>query len=144
MFAEFFTALRLKRKSSAFYDEDEGDDPFSDDDEGPPENVDGFILPQDAESMTFYSAEWRRKSLFHATRGSIGLAWSIFSLRGTPNKENWPVSTLRTNNLTLFDTPIRTSTIYLTPTRLYSRKQVQWICAHFCQTYHPHRILFCP
>ncbi|KAH8094743.1 kinase-like protein [Cristinia sonorae] len=33
---------------------------------------------------------WHRTSLFNAERGSIGLAWSIFQVRGTPNEENWP------------------------------------------------------
>ena len=40
--------------------------------------------------------EWARDALFNAERGSIGLAWSIFKLRGTPNEVNWPVSTLST------------------------------------------------
>jgi len=34
-----------------------------------------------------------RASLFDATRGSIGLAWSIFRIRGTPTEEIWPAFT---------------------------------------------------
>ncbi|KAF9654126.1 kinase-like protein, partial [Thelephora ganbajun] len=33
---------------------------------------------------------WRRLPLFNADRGDIGLAWSIFKVRGTPNETNWP------------------------------------------------------
>jgi cyclin-dependent kinase 8/11 len=35
---------------------------------------------------------WHRLPLFDAERGDIGLAWSIFKVRGTPNETNWPVS----------------------------------------------------
>jgi len=36
---------------------------------------------------------WRRVPLFDPDRGDIGLAWSIFKVRGTPNELNWPVNT---------------------------------------------------
>lgn len=48
-----------------------------------------FIVP----NCTMISGSndiWRRQSLFDASRGSIGLAWSIFKLRGTPTEDNWP------------------------------------------------------
>jgi len=35
---------------------------------------------------------WHRLPLFNADRGDIGLAWSIFKVRGTPNEMNWPVN----------------------------------------------------
>jgi hypothetical protein len=35
---------------------------------------------------------WRRLPLFDPDRGDIGLAWSIFKVRGTPNETNWPVN----------------------------------------------------
>lgn len=88
--AHFFTPLKLQRKSYGYDDEGE-DDPDSDN-EGAMHNDSGYILPKDVDSITFRSAEWIRKPLFDAHRGSIGLAWSIFSLRGTPEKSNWPVS----------------------------------------------------
>ena len=37
-------------------------------------------------------AKWARETLFNGSRGEIGLAWSIFQIRGTPNEELWPVS----------------------------------------------------
>lgn len=36
--------------------------------------------------------KWSRVSLFDSSRGEIGLAWSIFRVRGTPDQTNWPVS----------------------------------------------------
>jgi hypothetical protein len=35
---------------------------------------------------------WRRLPLFDADRGDIGLAWSIFKVKGTPDDKNWPVN----------------------------------------------------
>jgi hypothetical protein len=34
---------------------------------------------------------WVRKPLFDASRGEIGLLWSIFRTLGTPNEGSWPV-----------------------------------------------------
>ena len=91
---DLFTLLRLTQQSS-------GDDSVSDesdlwsDGKGKTDEGWGYVLPADAESITFRSAAWERKSLFDARRGSIGLAWSIFKIRGTPNAQNWPVSSSR-------------------------------------------------
>ncbi|KAI9444611.1 kinase-like protein [Lactarius indigo] len=35
-------------------------------------------------------SQWERYSLFDGSRGDIGLAWSIFRIRGSPTSENWP------------------------------------------------------
>ena len=92
--AHFFTPLRLQRKSYGYdsppYNSDDED---SDMDEDSDTKVleSAYILPKDVDSITFRSADWIREPLFEAHKGSIGLAWSIFSLRGTPNAENWPV-----------------------------------------------------
>ncbi|KAJ7146425.1 kinase-like domain-containing protein [Mycena epipterygia] len=34
--------------------------------------------------------QWCRDTLFNGRRGEIGLAWSIFKIRGTPTDETWP------------------------------------------------------
>ncbi|KAJ6601102.1 CMGC/CDK protein kinase [Mycena vulgaris] len=34
--------------------------------------------------------QWCRDTLFNGRRGEIGLAWSIFKIRGTPTAETWP------------------------------------------------------
>ena len=47
-----------------------------------------FINPPISDSQR---GRWKRESLFDAERGSIGLAWSIFKARGTPNNINWSV-----------------------------------------------------
>ncbi|THH11047.1 hypothetical protein EW145_g898 [Phellinidium pouzarii] len=84
--AHFFTPIRLLRKS--YYDEDEDDLNASDEDAFP--DASGFVLPKDLGSITFRTAEWMRLPLFDGRQGSIGLVWSIFKLRGTPNSEIWP------------------------------------------------------
>lgn len=81
--AEFFTPLR-------FMSDDDPEDGSSDEEnEG-----DGRISSQPPfinwPSVGERGA-WVRESLFDAQRGSIGLAWSIFKVRGTANDENWPV-----------------------------------------------------
>ncbi|KIP03913.1 hypothetical protein PHLGIDRAFT_76821, partial [Phlebiopsis gigantea 11061_1 CR5-6] len=78
--AEFFTSLRL------IPDDD------SDDESG--NNLDSecpkpFIFPKNYE-LTGMRGSWARESLFDADRGSIGLAWSIFKIRGTPDETTWP------------------------------------------------------
>lgn len=81
--AEFFTSLRLHDR----YDDDEDpDDDFDEEQPKPP-----FIIPKSV-GVNDPDAEWTRDSLFDASRGSIGLAWSIFKTRGTPTQETWPVS----------------------------------------------------
>ncbi|KAF7290133.1 Lanosterol 14-alpha-demethylase [Mycena kentingensis (nom. inval.)] len=75
--AEMFTSLRAE------YDNDEpeayaliaGAQPDS-----PP-----FISRSPAEPV-----EWYHDTLFNGRRGEIGLAWSIFKIRGTPTDASWP------------------------------------------------------
>ncbi|KAJ7726365.1 kinase-like domain-containing protein [Mycena metata] len=61
--AEMFAALRLSP--------DYADDDLED--EGPSPDT-----------------RWARDTLFNGRRGEIGLAWSIFKVRGTPTRESWP------------------------------------------------------
>lgn len=42
---------------------------------------------------------WHRLPLFNADRGDIGLAWSIFKVRGTPNETNWPVNVVNPSHV---------------------------------------------
>jgi cell division cycle 2-like len=51
-----------------------------------------FDIPNALRREIDYRATWGRKTLFDGERGELGLAWSIFRLRGTPNEESWPVS----------------------------------------------------
>ncbi|THH13491.1 hypothetical protein EW146_g6721 [Bondarzewia mesenterica] len=81
MFAEFFTTLRTLV-----------DDDHSDSDEDVEEDrTKPFIV--DDSSYASACTEWERCPLFDSTRGDIGLAWSIFKTRGSPNEENWPTFT---------------------------------------------------
>ena len=73
LLAGLFTTLRL-------LDEDEDDETDAGEDRDKP-----FVFASCSQG------KWVRDSLFNASRGEIGLAWSIFRILGTPNEETWPV-----------------------------------------------------
>ncbi|KAG9313846.1 kinase-like protein [Chiua virens] len=99
--AEFFTSLRLQTDSDSD-DEDLALLNRADDGEsGSESNADSpraftpsptpFIIPRGNRPRPgIPTGRWTRTSLFDATRGEIGLAWSIFRVRGTPNESTWP------------------------------------------------------
>ena len=78
-FAEFFTTLHRRAIS------DDGDD--NDDDVGDPTKA----YLSDELPWAWSPSQWERYSLFEGSRGDIGLAWSIFRIRGSPTPENWLV-----------------------------------------------------
>lgn len=80
--AEFFTPLRFVNSDMS----DGGDDDESEEDGLEP------LKPFYVSNDLAHDGSWTRDSLFNADRGSIGLAWSIFKIRGTPDDTNWPVS----------------------------------------------------
>lgn len=83
VFAEFFTALRLTRLDED--GEEDGDIVAEDEDGSIP-----FILSKDIRAGD-PNARWQRDPLFNGRKGEIGLAWSIFKIRGTPTVDTWPV-----------------------------------------------------
>lgn len=85
-FAECFRPLKEQLDDVDEWN-DERDEEVEDDEqhEAPP-----FIFLRNAPPTRI--ASWRRLPLFNADRGDIGLAWSIFKVRGTPNETNWPVN----------------------------------------------------
>lgn len=82
--AEIFTSLRLIDRWG-----DSDSDNETDSDSATPQP---FIIPTNLKSHIWLPDDkWSRDALFDASRGAIGLAWSIFKIRGTPNSQNWPV-----------------------------------------------------
>ncbi|TDL26417.1 kinase-like protein [Rickenella mellea] len=79
--ANFFTAIQL-------FEILEDDNDTDEEEQQPLKN--GFVIPNNLSELSLRSARWTRKSLFNSERGEIGLVWSIFSIRGTPNSELWP------------------------------------------------------
>lgn len=96
--AEFFTPLEL-------VEEEEEDYPSSEESEAEESNGKGFIYHNGA-VLSAYSI-WNRKALFDSSRGDLGLAWSIFQLKGTPNTQTWPgfARLPHAQKLTFNDTP---------------------------------------
>ncbi|KAI0347611.1 kinase-like protein [Trametopsis cervina] len=83
--AEFFTPIRF------IADDDDRSEESDDGSEAPEQRPDQplpRIINQPVSSWAH--GEWQRESLFNAERGSIGLAWSIFQIRGTPDRTTWP------------------------------------------------------
>ncbi|KAG2106956.1 kinase-like protein [Suillus discolor] len=88
-FAEFFTSVRL---FNPLDDEDFGDEQSDSGDDSPgglSKPAEPFIIPKRLR-IGDPTNRWVRDSLFDSTRGEIGLAWSIFKTRGSPNETNWP------------------------------------------------------
>ncbi|KAF9225186.1 kinase-like protein [Gyrodon lividus] len=88
-FAEFFTPLRLLCGDD---DDDEAPASDSDSDSDPDKPItplEPFVIPKGTR-LSAPATRWARDSLFDSSRGEIGLAWSIFKTRGTPNEDNWP------------------------------------------------------
>ncbi|KAG2138005.1 kinase-like protein [Suillus clintonianus] len=88
-FAEFFTSVRLFHP---FDDEDfdfGGDEQSDSGDESPAKPAEPFVIPKGLR-VGDPSNRWARDSLFDSTREEIGLAWSIFKTRGSPNETTWP------------------------------------------------------
>lgn len=93
MLAQISTALEFEHDRGYLHDDDGDSQNSQNDDEragGP------LIIPQSVRreldaGASLVEGTWRRKNLFDASRGEIGLAWSIFKVRGTPDEGNWPV-----------------------------------------------------
>jgi serine/threonine protein kinase len=79
-FAEFFTPLRLLDSDISALDEENSD-------------VEEFQPPRPffVARNVGLDARWVRNTLFNSSRGELGLAWSIFRVRGTPTPAIWPV-----------------------------------------------------
>lgn len=78
-FAEFFTTLHRRAN-------DDEDDDVDSEERGDPTKA----YLSDELLLAWSPSQWERYSLFDGSRGDIGLAWSIFRIRGSPTPENWP------------------------------------------------------
>ncbi|KAA1467871.1 kinase-like protein [Dentipellis sp. KUC8613] len=79
--AEFFTSLHRRNVN-------DDDDDWDSDEEDQEDRTKAYIL--DPPKSAWASVKWGRCPLFDSSRGDLGLIWSIFSTRGTPNTETWP------------------------------------------------------
>lgn len=81
--AEFYTPLLLE------LDDSDSDSETSQSEDSKSAVIKPFVVPKGLTPKL--ERQWKRDSLFDASRGDIGLAWSIFQIRGTPDEINWPV-----------------------------------------------------
>ncbi|KAG8836351.1 hypothetical protein FRC17_005637 [Serendipita sp. 399] len=84
--ALFFGPLKLE----VDHDDEESTDSDSDADEKEDDqqfSKPTYILPTRLPGAPF---TWKRDVIFDASRGEIGLLWSIFQVLGTPNNDSWP------------------------------------------------------
>ncbi|KAF8586244.1 kinase-like protein [Ramaria rubella] len=84
--AQFFTPLRLNSSTSPL------SSPSSTTSDDEPNDMTSapFLVSANLEKNIDYRATWERQTLFNGERGELGLAWSIFWLRGTPDENSWP------------------------------------------------------
>lgn len=91
LLANFFAPLTL------VLDEDDWEERENDDsDEGEEgatstASLQHYIYPEQIPAPSL-RGDWVRTPIFDASKGEIGLLWSIFSTLGTPNESSWPVS----------------------------------------------------
>ncbi|KAG2364797.1 kinase-like domain-containing protein [Suillus spraguei] len=88
-FAEFFTSVRLFNLLDDEEFDFEVDEQSDSGDDSSSKPAEPFIIPKGLR-IGDPTNRWARDSLFDSTRGEIGLAWSIFKIRGSPNETNWP------------------------------------------------------
>lgn len=88
-FAEFFTSVRLFNPLDDEEFDFEGDEQSDSGDSSSSKPIESFIIPRGLR-IGDPTNRWARDSLFDSTRGEIGLAWSIFKIRGSPDETNWP------------------------------------------------------
>ena len=84
---DFFTPLRLVVETDWDYDDDTDEDVRDEDDSE--EKSFSLIIPK--RTMYGQSTRWHREHIFDLSRGELGLIWSIFKTRGTPDSTTWPV-----------------------------------------------------
>ncbi|KAF8215737.1 kinase-like domain-containing protein [Mycena galopus ATCC 62051] len=82
--AEMFCALRLCPADDDAYDEEEEEPVYNAQAGDQP-----FVVPPRLR-VGQPETQWCRDTLFNGRRGEIGLAWSIFKIRGTPTDKTWP------------------------------------------------------
>ena len=127
-FAEFFTTLHRRAISDDYGD----DNDVGIDERGDPTKA----YLSDELPWALSPSQWERYSLFDGSRGDIGLAWSIFRIRGSPTPENWPVRSYSTCSLFFFSIYpytcllIRRSLSCLTRTR--STLSIRLACIYQC------------
>lgn len=136
LFAELFTPLRLTHsygdEEDEYYDESDENEG-----EGQPPSKPPFMIPRGL-SPGDPDVEWTRDSLYDATRGAIGLAFSIFKVHGTPNETTWPVRTKLLSLQCVIDIHSidRVSRSYQTHRRSRSYKSLLWTSGGCCQICH--------
>lgn len=90
LLANFFAPLTLVLDADSR--EEKEDDDSDDEEEGATSatSLQHYIYPK-LMPPPASRGTWVRKPIFDATKGEIGLLWSIFRILGTPNEGSWPV-----------------------------------------------------
>ncbi|KAG6834460.1 hypothetical protein H0H93_009495, partial [Arthromyces matolae] len=91
--AEFFTPIRAQAEAEEDQYDSDSDD-FRDSDATSPFIVSKRLTLLLDDNAANVKLKWERDTLFNGTRGELGLAWSIFKIRGTPTENTWPGFTL--------------------------------------------------
>lgn len=91
LLANFFAPLTLVLDADGW--EEREDDDSDEEEEGATSttSLQHYIYPKQIPASSL-GGNWVRTPIFDASKGEIGLLWSIFRTLGTPNEVSWPVS----------------------------------------------------
>lgn len=85
MMASFYTPIHLDLDDDDISSSDSSDNNHA----TPGSTTPGYVIPSGLQEIP-HQANWRRDTIFDATRGEIALLWSIFRVMGTPSTASWP------------------------------------------------------
>jgi hypothetical protein len=91
LLANFFAPLTLTLDADGWEERECDDSDEGEEVAASTASLQHYIYPKQIPASSLRSA-WVRAPLFDASKGEIGLLWSIFRTLGTPNEGSWPVS----------------------------------------------------
>jgi len=91
LLANFFAPLTLVLDADDWEEREYDDSDEGEEVEDSTTSLQHYIYPKQIPASSL-GGGWVRKPIFDASKGEIGLLWSIFRTLGTPNEGSWPVS----------------------------------------------------
>jgi len=91
LLANFFAPLTLMLDADDWEEREYDDSDEGEGDAAGTTTLQHYIYPKQMPAPSLRGA-WVRTPIFDASKGEIGLLWSIFRTLGTPNEGSWPVS----------------------------------------------------
>src|SRR5258706_13088915 len=91
LLANFFAPLTLVLDADGWEERENDDSDEGEEGTTSTTSLQHYIYPEQIPASS-WGGDWVRTPIFDASKGEIGLLWSIFSTLATPNEGAWPVS----------------------------------------------------